>query len=292
MELAGRRCLITGGAGFVGRALAEQVRVRDAVVQVLDRPGTGADLEVDLTQTAALALAVRAARPDLVFHLAAVTRIPAGGEAAAWAVNVAGTANLLAALDGLPAPVVLVSSAEVYGDAPLPYAETASPRPRSAYGISKLAAEQLLTLAADRGRAAVIVRPTVIYGPGQPPVMLVPELAGRARRNEALVTTRGGQQRDLLYVDDAAAGMVAAVRAAGTACPVFNLGGGVTATVAEIVAELRRLTGHTAAWRRDLPYRAHEVMAYAVSVTAAAEQLGWRARVDWREGLRRTVAAA
>ncbi len=292
MTLAGRRCLVTGGGGFLGRALVARLRALGALVQTLDAPSAAADFALDLAQPEAVRLAVPAACPEYVFHLAAVTRVRPGDEARAWAANVTGTANLLAALGDNPAPVVLVSSAEVYGDAPLPYDETAVPQPRSAYGISKLAAEQLLVLAADRGRAAAVVRPTVIYGPGQAPHMLIPEMAGRVRRHEELLTTPGEQQRDLLYVADAAAGVMAAAAAASPACPVCNLGSGTTVTVAEIVAELRRLAGHTAPWRRDLPYRAHEVMRYAVTVARAERLLGWRATTDWHDGLQQTLAAA
>lgn len=291
-KFAGQRCLVTGGAGFIGARVVERLRAAEAEVVVLGEPRAGdADLTADLTDAPAVAGVVRAVRPDMAFHLAAHARVAAGQEAAAWEVNVTGTANLLAALPE-NAGMVLVSSGEVYGTQAAPFSEEQTPQPVSAYGIGKLAAEQLVRLQADRGRRAVIVRPGVVYGPGQAPVMLIPEVIAAALRGEPLHTTAGEQRRDLVLVEDVAAGIVAAAGAAAESCPIFNLGTGEAPTVAEIVAEIRRLTGHTAAWTRDLPYRPGEQMDYRLAPARAERQLGWRPRCAWRAGLALTVAAA
>lgn len=291
-KLGGQRCLVTGGAGFIGARVVERLRAVEAEVVVLGEPRAGdADLAADLADASATAVAVRAVRPDMVFHLAAQSRLAAGGEAAAWAVNVTGTANLLAALPE-NAGLVFVSSAEVYGAAAAPFSEGLTPQPVSAYGISKLAAELLVRLASDRGRRAAIVRPGVVYGPGQAPVMLVPEIIAAALRQQPLRTTAGRQRRDLVFVEDVADGIMRAAGAVTDDCPVFNLGTGVAPAVAEVVAEIRRLTGHTAGWTTDLPYRAGEQMDYRLDPALASGQLGWRPRTGWQDGLALTVAAA
>ena len=174
------RALITGGNGFVGHHLAAHLKAQgDEVVAI--------DMEVDVTDPAAVAQAVTEAAPEVIYHLAALSHVGDSWSdpSKVLSVNVIGTANVLAAarqIDGDPLTIV-ISSAEVYGivaPSELPLTELSEVRPASPYAASKAAAEQV-ALQATRGfgQRMIVVRPFNHVGPGQPPVFAVPALAKR-----------------------------------------------------------------------------------------------------------------
>ena len=174
------RAVITGGRGFVGGHLARHLSDVGDEVHVIDR-------EVDVTDRAALTTALEAVRPDVVYHLAAMTSV-----AESWSrpaeftrVNVLGTAHLLdAAHEVVPqARVVLVSSSEVYGAVgldDLPLSESSVTRPANPYSTSKLEAELVGREAVRTRRQHIVVaRPFNHIGPGQSINFVVPALVRR-----------------------------------------------------------------------------------------------------------------
>lgn len=174
------RALITGGQGFVGGHLARHLRDAGDVVTVADR-------EVDVTDRAALSTAMASSRPEVIYHLAAMTSVAESWKRPAeyTRVNVLGTAHLLdAAHEVVPeARVVLVSSAEVYGivrEEDLPLSESFATAPANPYSTSKLEAELVAREAVrTRQQGVVIARPFNHIGPGQSPTFVVPALVRR-----------------------------------------------------------------------------------------------------------------
>jgi GDP-4-dehydro-6-deoxy-D-mannose reductase len=242
------RALITGGGGFVGRHLERHLRsCGDEVVAI--------DVECDVTDLDVLRAALRAARPDVVYHLAALAHV---GES--WrdparflAVNVIGTSNVLEAARDHDAStgVLVVSSAEVYGIVrpdDLPLSEDSAVAPVTPYAASKAAAEQVaLQAARGYGQRVSVVRPFNHIGPGQAPAFAVPAFAKRiaaakASGSHELVIGNLTARRDFTDVRD----VVAAYRlvvTSGSAGEVFNVASGVDVAMADIVSELERLAG-------------------------------------------------
>lgn len=237
------RALITGGAGFVGRHLAAHLEVEGDVVVSVDR-------EHDVSVVAETVDVLRSARPDTIFHLAALSHV---GES--WhdpteslRVNVLGTACVLAAArEVVPdATVVVISSAEVYGIvAPdeLPLSESSELRPASPYAASKLAAE-IVALQAFRGyrQRVIVIRPFNHIGPGQAPTFFVSALAHRlveARRSGATSIPVGSlaARRDFTDVRDVVRGYRAAALGASPGC-IYNLASGVDVSIADVAARL------------------------------------------------------
>ncbi len=220
------RYLVTGAAGFAGRHLVRQLLAdKHEVIGLVRRPGSlGAEgveeVVCDLTDEAATEAVVTAAQPDGIFHLAApeisVSRSwddPAG----AVAGNFDTTRSVLEAAAGLAKPprVLLVSSAEVYGDVPedrQPIAETEARNPANPYGESKARCEEFADhLRKRRSLPVITARPFTHTGPGQGGGFALPSFA----RQIAEIERRGGGElkvgnlaaaRDYLDVRDVVAG--------------------------------------------------------------------------------------
>jgi GDP-4-dehydro-6-deoxy-D-mannose reductase len=240
--------LITGGGGFVGHHLGELLRAAgDQVVSV--------DLEVDVADPAAIRAAVAAARPDAIYHLAAMTHVGESWDfpAEVLRVNVLGTASVLAAARAEPEPpvVLVVSSAEVYGSVSpdeLPIDETVPLRPLSPYAASKAAAEQLALQAwRGYGQPVIVVRPFNHIGPGQAPTFAVSALAKRiveAQRSGSSTVAAGTltARRDFTDVRD----VVRAYRSLvveGTTGEIYNVCSGHDIAVSEVAYRLCALAG-------------------------------------------------
>ena len=239
------RAVITGGRGFVGGHLARHLSDGGDEVGVIDR-------EVDVTDRAALSAALEAARPDVVYHLAAMTSV-----AESWSrpaeftrVNVLGTAHVLDADHEVSpeARVVLVRSSEVYGvvsPEELPLSETSPTRPANPYSTSKLEAELVAREAVrSRQQAVVIVRPFNHIGPGQSTNFVVPALVRRmldatAQGMHFIMVGDLTTRRDFSDVRD----VVRAYRLAaqwGRPGEVYNVASGHDIALSDVAEELRR----------------------------------------------------
>lgn len=243
--------LVTGVGGFVGSHLARYLLAKgDRVTGTyVDAPPDlpGVDLqEVDLLDRVTLERLVRRVDPDAIVNLAGLSHV---GES--WnripdyfQVNVVGTDNLLAAAEGRP--VVIASSAEVYGAVPeerQPIREEEGLAPSTPYALTKAAAERLAFL-----RGAVVARSFNMVGPGQARNFALPAFATQLAaidRGEAEPVLRVGNleaRRDFLHVEDgAAAYRLLAER--GEPGGIYNLCSGRTASIAEALDRLMAVSG-------------------------------------------------
>lgn len=293
------RVLVTGAAGFLGRATVRLLRERGHEVRATTlHPRDGCEgLDVGDALACDRALAIDPC--DAVVHLAANRTFRFDEMDSAARVNTLGAANLLAAAARRagrgedPPAVVLVGTSEEYGrSTELPYSEEGPTLPISPYGTTKQAATRL-ALAVAPLVPTVVLRPSVIYGPGQPEHMLVVSVARAALRGEPSRIHGGEQTRDLVYVDDVADALERAIHAArGVARGrVINVGSGVEVTVREIAERVIHAVG---AGRVDVgpsSSRIGDTSRIVLDVARAHALLGWRAQTSLDEGLAKTVAA-
>lgn len=244
------RALVTGGSGFVGRHLLAHLRECGDETSDLDRHG---EYPVDVTDAEAVREAIEAARPEVVYHLAAVSHVGGSWSAPAqvFRVNAEGTLHVLRSwADAGVARVVVVASADVYGAVTpedLPIAEDAPLQPLTPYGASKAAADVLALQAyLGDGLETVRVRAFNHTGPGQAPRFLVPALAeriARAERDGSTEVALGALDpvRDLSDVRD----VVRAYRLLaeqGEPGEAYNVCSGRGVSVAEVAEQLVRLS--------------------------------------------------
>ncbi|HEX6088840.1 MAG TPA: NAD-dependent epimerase/dehydratase family protein [Gemmatimonadales bacterium] len=304
------RCLVTGGAGFIGSHIVQRLVADGHDVRVIDNLSTGSlenlagmpgveFLEGDIRDGAACAQAV--AERDVIFHVAALPSVPRS-IADPWAShdhNVNGTVRLLeAARQAAVRRVVYSSSSSVYGDTPtLPKVETMEPLCRSPYATAKLAGEQYVLAYARAGMIeGVALRYFNVFGPRQSPksayAAVIPAFLDCAQRGSvAFVNGDGEQTRDFTYVENVVvANLLAAFGPAERVNGwVMNAGAGNRTSLNTLLSLVEQVTGRPVA-RSYQAARAGDVRDSQASLERAGRILGYAPAVGLEEGLRRTWA--
>ena len=300
------RVLITGGAGFLGTALAHRLVQEGHRVQVLDDLSAGDPSRLpkevlftrgDVRDVPRLWTLLRDV--ECVFHLAARVFV---AESVLYpreynAVNVGGTVSVMEAMrDAGVKRVVLTSSGAVYGNQRhQPVHEDLEPDPDSPYAVSKLAAEHYVrTIGRLWGIETVILRVFNAYGPGQfAPVYrapVIPALTKQALSGGSLVVFGNGEQiRDFVYVDDVVDALVAAATAKNVDRAIINVGSGQGTSINQLAQYVGVVVGRRT---RTLYSQAEDggVPQLVADITLAQEKLGFCPRLSLEEGLRQYLA--
>jgi UDP-glucose 4-epimerase len=302
--------LITGIAGFIGSALARAVLAQGDGVRGIDNLSTGnrenlseilnrIDFhEADLLDLDAARQACRGV--DYVLHEAAIPSVPksvmdplgsnrANGDAT---VNV-----LVAARDAKVKRVVYAASSSAYGDTPtLPKREDMPPNPISPYAVAKLAGEYyMISFYRCYALETVCLRYFNIFGPRQDPSspysgVLAKFITQMLNGEQPTILGDGKQSRDFTYVDNAVdANLLACQASAGeVAGRVFNVATGRRIDLNETFRVLKQLIEYTGEAKYG-PERAGDVKHSLADMSRAEQHLGYKPRVDFEEGLRRTI---
>jgi len=307
------RALVTGGAGFIGSNLVDALLDRGDEVTVVDdfssgkrenlraalARGAGLD-EADIRDAERIRRAFAAARPDIVFHLAAQIDVRKSIEDPAFdaGVNVVGTINVLEAArqSGVKRLVNTSTGGAIYGDADeMPTPESAPARPMAAYGQSKFCAEAYCGWYERLyGLSSVILRYGNVYGPRQDPhgeAGVVAIFCGKLLAGERpLIFGDGRQTRDYTYVGDIVAANLAAA-AHPEAHGAYNIGTGAESSVVEVLGALRRAAGLGEGELEPEfePARKGELQRSSLDVTRARAELGFSADTDLVAGMKPTL---
>jgi UDP-glucose 4-epimerase len=302
--------LITGIAGFIGSALARAALAQGHQVRGIDNLSTGKrenlteildriDLrQADLLDLGAVHEACRGV--DYVLHQAAIPSVPrsVNDPLESNRANVDATVNVLvAARDAKVKRVVYAASSSAYGDTPtLPKHEDMPPSPISPYAVAKLASEYyMISFYRCYGLETVCLRYFNIFGPRQDPTspysgVLAKFITQMLNGEQPTILGDGQQSRDFTYVDNAVdANLLACQAPAGeVAGGVFNVATGRRVDLNETVAVLKKLTGY----RGEIGYgpeRAGDVKHSLADMSLAEKRLGYKPKIDFEEGLRRTI---
>ena len=300
--------LVTGGAGFIGSNIVEELVRRGEKVRVIDNFITGrrenlepflkkiALIEGDIRDKAALGEALKDV--DFVIHQAALRSVPKSVEDPFTTndINVFGTLNLLAAAKTARVKrVVYASSSSAYGDAKhFPQAETDLPAPISPYGVSKLAAENYcVTFARTFGLETVSLRYFNVFGPRQNPESkysaVIPAFLFKMMKGESpVVEWDGKQSRDFTYAANVVDANLRSCAAPGISGEVFNVACGATVSVIDIVNELNKLL-KTDIKPQYAPKRSGDVRKTCADIKKIKRLLGMKRFIQFKEGLGLTV---
>jgi UDP-glucose 4-epimerase len=306
------KCMVTGGAGFIGSNLVDALLARGDAVTIVDDLSTGRRqnlesalaagailAEADIRDAEALAGLARQAEPEVIFHLAAQIDVRRSVAEPAYdaAINVGGTANVLDAARAAGARRIVFSSTggAVYGEGDgqhLPLDEAAPVAPMAPYGQSKFAGEGYLALYRRLyGLSSAALRLGNVYGPRQDPLGeagVIAIFCGLLQEGgRPTVFGDGRQTRDYIYVDDVVSALLAA--AASDAPGPINVGTGIETDVLELIARLGELRGVDGFEPEFAPLRTGEVQRIAIDPGRAERELGWRPQVGLADGLRLTL---
>ncbi len=300
--------LVTGGAGFIGSNIVDELVKRREEVRVLDNLSTGRAVNLNSTRERIAwhegdIRNLEKIRPcfggvDYVIHAAALPSVPRSIEdpVSSNAANIDGTLNVLvAARDAGCKRVVFAASSSAYGDSPtFPRVESLTPSPLSPYALTKLAGEHYCRIFARiYGLETVALRYFNIFGPRQNPDspytgVLSKFVAAYLRGEAPVIFGDGEQSRDFTYVENAVEATLGACTAKQAVGEVINVGVGESYTLNQTISLLNRILGTNVKPRYDPP-RQGDVRHSLADITLARKLLGYRPKVGFEEGLRRTV---
>ncbi len=303
------RYLVTGVAGFIGRSIAAALLARGETVRGIDSFITGkqenlAGLEAmeflrgDLADPAVCAQACEGI--DIIFHEAALASVPRSvADPVATNINcVDATLNVLVAARAAGVRrVIYAGSSSAYGDTPtLPKREDMLPNPISPYAVAKLAGEHYMqTFTRVYGLETVTLRYFNVFGPYQDPTshysgVLAIFCRKMIAGEQPTIYGDGEQSRDFTYIDNVVhANLLAAdAPAQKVSGRMMNTATGTRITLNETFAILKDLTGFSGS-PAYAESRAGDIRDSLADIDSARELLGYEPRVDFREGLRRTV---
>ncbi|MDI6885412.1 MAG: SDR family oxidoreductase [archaeon] len=303
-----KRVVVTGGAGFIGSNLAEELVKTGSDVIVIDNLSTGRIENIANLRTNEYFTFIEGSIADLtvlksvfedaecVFHQAAIPSVQKSVEnpVAINEANVTGTLNvLLAARDCGVKEVIYASSSSVYGDTPtLPKREDMEPNPQSPYAASKLAGEFYCKVFSEvYGLKTACLRYFNVYGPKQDPyseyAAVIPRFITRVLSNQPpIIFGDGTQTRDFTFVTDVARANILAMER--NVEGVFNIACGERISIKELATKVMELVGV----RLDVVYdepRPGDIKDSLADISLARERLGYEPEFDLTKGLEATI---
>src|SRR5512135_278853 len=306
--LEGKHVLVTGGCGFIGSHLVEQLVIHGAVVWVLDnlQAGTPSNLNSvrnqlqlvigDVRDPDCVKRVIALSRTDYVFHLAANASVPGSVEDPAYdfQTNSAGTFTLFDALraNGHNEKIILASSGAVYGQPQIfPIVEQHPERPISPYGASKACAETIARMFCQvYGLPVVTARIFNTYGPRMARFVILDFLHKlRYNPNVLEVLGNGQQVRDFTFVTDTVQGLLLLAKR-GLMAEAYNLSSGCSVSVTEVAQMLIAALGLTGQTR--ITYTGSSWLGDAQRWVVSIEKLGrlgYSPTVDLENGLIKTI---
>ncbi len=299
------RFLVTGGAGFLGSALANQLASDGHDVFVLDDLGNGRRAylhpSIEFTQGDVDNIPLLWSLlhdVDCVYHLAARVSVAESylHPREYTRVNVGGTVSLMEAMrDTGVKRVVFTSSGAIYGRQPhQPVHENDTPRPDSPYAVSKWAAEQYIhTIGELWGIETVALRIFNAYGPRQSlPASHAPVVPRFLRQavsgGSVVIFGDGNQTRDFVYVSDVVAALVSTATARQVNRQIINIGSGHETSINELVAQIEQVTNRRVnrIYNRE---KSGGVPHLAADISRAQQLLGFRPYITLAQGVRRML---
>jgi nucleoside-diphosphate-sugar epimerase len=306
------RCLVTGGAGFIGSHLTDRLVKDGHEVTVFDNLATGLESNLDSVRSRIQFIngdlrnleVVREAvdAQDVIFHLGALGSVPRSIDdpITTNAVNVNGTLNILvAARDSGVKRLIYASSSSVYGDTPvLPKVETMPMRPLSPYALSKVTAEEYFRVFHSvYGLETVSLRYFNVFGPRQRPdsqyAAVIPKFVTALLNNQApTVHGDGTQSRDFTFVqNNVEANILAATAPAEkVAGKVFNIACDGQHSLLELIELIQNSIGSSIN-PVFVATRAGDVRDSRADIRAARHAFGYNPNIGFKDGMSITIKA-
>ena len=303
------KVLITGGAGFIGSNLADELIRQGARVRMIDDFSTGFRenldeiagdfdfIEGDINDDAAVAKAIEGV--EVVFHQAALPSVPRSVEdpAETHRVCVDGTFNMLVKAKGAGVRrFIYAASSSAYGDQPtLPKVETMRPDPLSPYAVAKLTGELYCrAFYSVYGMETVALRYFNVFGPRQNPASMYSGVISRfidalMTKHAPVIYGDGEQSRDFTYIANVVDANIKAAQTTKGLGETMNVANGERISLNELLSVLKKITGTPEAAAEFQASRSGDVKHSQADNARAVECLGYSEMVGLEDGLRNTI---
>lgn len=303
------KCLVTGGAGFIGSNLADELISQGAKVSIIDNLITGFRenldeitgdfkfFEADINDDDALVKAIDGV--EVIFHQAALPSVPRSVDdpAETHQACVNGTFNLLnRAREKGVRRVIYAASSSAYGDQEtLPKVETMAPDPLSPYAAAKLTGEYYCRVFSNvYGMECVALRYFNVFGPRQNPSSqysgVISRFIDALMKNETPAIYGDGEQtRDFTYIANVIDANIKAASSTSGIGEVMNAANGEKVSLNQLLETLKKIIGREGVTAEFLPERKGDVKHSQADNRKAVEMIGYEKLVGLEEGLRRTI---
>jgi UDP-glucose 4-epimerase len=299
-----KKCLVTGGAGFIGSHLADRLIKEGYKIVVIDNLSTGKKENLNPRAkfykanicNSAISQIFKKEKPHFVFHYAAhiEARESVKNPIFDAKTNILGSLNVLENCRKYKVSKIIFASSggEIYGNANvIPTPETYFPSPVSPYGVGKLAVENYLDSYFKTFRIPYIaLRYGNVYGPRQDPngeAGVVAIFTNKMLRNEQpLIHGDGKQTKDYIFIKDAIEATILSFKKDFTG--VLNIGTGKETSVLELFYKIRELT-HSQVKEKYVSLPPCSFKRGCLSILKAKRELDWQPKYDLRRGLKETV---
>jgi nucleoside-diphosphate-sugar epimerase len=295
--------LVTGNTGFIGLSLAMKLKFYGYKVIGFSSSSNNSDtncihVQGNLDDNEIIEQLMQKYKPEIVIHLAG-NRDRISCEIGAYRKsinnNLLGTLNLIEACLGNSRleRFIYLGSCEEYGVGDSPYKENQRELPISPYSYSKVASTHLLqTLFRAHDLPCTILRPSLVYGPGQNTDMFLPALIISLLNNKPFPMSGGEQTRDYIYIDDLVDTCISAVTANNIFGEIINIASGCDISIKEIAILTAKKVGYgneNLIKFGDMSYRKNDIMKYNVDTSSAIKLLKFHPKMSLENGIEKTV---
>jgi UDP-glucose 4-epimerase len=302
MKLDNSVILVTGANGFIGRHLCKRLNILGNTVIGLGRTKVVENSFVqkqyisDMSDAENIDKIVMEVSPDIVIHLAGQKFDNLnGGYIISYKNNLISSLNLILSCKKIKnlKSFISVGSCEEYGQQSVPFNEQERELPNSAYGCSKLSVTQLLqSLSRSFGFPSLIIRPSVIYGPGQSSRMFIPSLISTLLKGHKFDMTLGEQTRDFVFVDDLVESIILSCGVRFLDASIVNISSGEGVYIKDLAKMIANLIGSQSIDLINFGAKAYaegEIMDYFASNLVAYDLLNWKPKLSLEVGIKRTL---
>jgi nucleoside-diphosphate-sugar epimerase len=303
MELNQKIILVTGYKGFIGEKLCEVLEVNGWTIVGIDHLTNSVpnahiiSIKCDILDKVALSNVLNKYKPAIVIHLAGGPARLSSHESyqGCFRINHEGSLNVIDAAINLPSlkKFIFLGSCEEYGSIEVPFRETAREMPATAYGMAKLSVTHLLqALSKTHDFPSLILRPSVIYGPGQKRKMFIIDLIDHLLKGQEFDMSGGDQTRDYVYIDDVIRAIMVAIKVAESGGEIINISSSIPIKIKELALSVATQFSKGSIELINFgekSYRLGEQMKYYADNSKAKDLLGWNPQISLLEGIARTI---
>jgi UDP-glucose 4-epimerase len=301
-QLLSQRVVVTGAAGFIGMHLLRALQASGADIVAIATANSHIERldslsfsfeRIIVDDLSHIGNVIRAAKPDYIIHLGAYVSTERSLQAIEKTLqqNLLPTISLLtAAAEANVTRVVLLGSCEEYSQNSSPFDTAMASDPSSPYGASKAAATVYARMFTNSFQLpTVVLRPSVVYGPGQSERMLISQVMKAISEDRPIAVTGGKQTRDFIYVKDVVDAIALSLTTPNIEGRLWNIGSGEVVTVRDCLERIERITGRTGLIQYGLrPYTEAEIFDYRLKVRETYAAFNWKPATTLDDGLRNT----